>query len=43
MKTRDAFDKETYRKLERIELKEISDMVAIGGDALEDTETIYNF
>ncbi len=42
MKTRDAFDKETYRKLERIELKEISDMVAIGGDALEDTETIYN-
>jgi|GEM_PF-3539605 len=40
MKMRDAFDKDTYRKLEHIELKEIPDIVAIGGDALEDTETM---
>lgn len=42
MKMKDAFDKETYRKLEHVALKEISDIVAIGGDALEDTETIYD-
>lgn len=42
MKMKDAFNKETYKKLEPIKLEEILDMVAIGGDALEDTETVYN-
>jgi len=42
MKIKDAYDKDTYRKLEPVEIQGILGIIDLGRDALADTEAVYD-